>query len=136
MTFSTDVRIRYRDRDPLQHVNNAVYVTYLEEARAAFHESVVGRPLTDVDTVLVHLEVDYERPIVDDRTVTVDLTVGDLGRSSVPMEYDLYSADRGTRFATASSVQVYVDRSTGEATALPDWYRDRLATARDTQSSE
>jgi hypothetical protein len=39
----TDVRILYRDRDPLKHVNNAVYVTYLEEARAAFHESVVGR---------------------------------------------------------------------------------------------
>jgi len=39
----TDVRILYRDRDPLKHANNAVYVTYLEEERAAFHESVVGR---------------------------------------------------------------------------------------------
>jgi len=124
-TYTVDVEVRFRDLDPMQHVNNAIYVTYLEQARARFYEEVVGTTLADVDTVLGQLDLTYERPIEGVGTVTVDLTVGDLGRSSIPMEYELFSGSE--RVATGRTVQVYFDRETGDSKRIPDDLRERLS---------
>jgi acyl-CoA thioester hydrolase len=124
MPYSVDIQVRFRDLDPMSHVNNALYVTYLEQARAEFYADVVGEPLGEIDTVLKHVEVSYERAIEEDDDVRVDLTVGDLGRSSVPMEYEIRSDD--ALYATASTVQVFFDPDTQESTPIPDRYRDRL----------
>jgi len=126
-TYTTEMDVRFRDFDPMGHVNNAVYVTYLEQARARFYEEVVGVALGEVDTVLVSLEVEYERPIDDVGSVTVELTVGELGRSSIPMTYEVRSD--GERTATARTVQVYVDPEGGESVPIPDRHRERLAAA-------
>ena len=93
MPYTTEIQVRFRDFDPMRHVNNALYVTYLEQARAAFYDEVVGVPLDEVDSV------------------TVELSVGELGESSIPMEYEIRAGE--TRYATARTVQVYVDRETG-----------------------
>lgn len=126
MPFQTTIPVRFRDLDPLGHVNNAVYVTYLEAARTALYEATLGKSMLDIDTVLVHVEVDYERPITDETSVVVDLSVGDLGRSSVPMDYVLHGGEADRPFATARSVQVFVDTTTGKPRALPEWYRAAL----------
>ena len=34
--FSTSLRVRWRDLDALNHVNNVVYFTYLEQARLGY----------------------------------------------------------------------------------------------------
>ena len=124
-TYSTDLEVRFRDLDPMQHVNNAIYSTYLEQARARFSEDVLGVSLAELDTVLAQVEISFERPIEGVGTVTVDLEVGEVGRSSIPIEYELFSA--GERVATASTVQVYFDRETGEAEPIPDHLRERLS---------
>ncbi|QSX01211.2 acyl-CoA thioesterase [Haloterrigena alkaliphila] len=111
------------------HVNNAVYATYLEEAREAYFQDVVGVSMTDVGTVLATLEIDYARPIEADETVTVALTVSELGTSSLHLEY-VVRAD-GERAATARTVQVLVDRETGESRPIPDEWRARIDAARD-----
>lgn len=124
--YTTDIQVRFRDLDPMQHVNNALYVTYLEQARAEFYEAVVGVPLGDIDTVLAEVRVSYEQPIEGVGTVVVALEVGDLGQSSIPMTYEIRSPDGGERYATGSSVQVYFDPETGEAERFPDRYRNQL----------
>lgn len=125
VSYTTDLEVRFRDLDPMQHVNNAIYATYLEQARARFSEDVLGMPLADLDTVLAQVEITFERPIEGVGTVRVELEVGDLGRSSIPMEYELFSG--GERVATARTVQVYFDRGTGESKRIPDDLRERLA---------
>lgn len=124
MPYTTDIQVRFRDLDPMQHVNNAIYATYLEQARARFSEDVLGVTLADLDTVLAQVEISFERPIEGVGTVTVEFEVGDLGRSSIPMEYELFSA--GERVATARTVLVYFDRETGESEPIPDDIRERL----------
>lgn len=124
MSYTTEIQVRFRDLDPMQHVNNALYVTYLEQARAEFYGDVVGVPLAEIDTVLVQLEVSYERAIESTDAVTVELAVGELGESSIPMEYEVRSD--GQRYATARTVQVYSDPDTGESIPLPNQYRERL----------
>jgi acyl-CoA thioester hydrolase len=125
MPYTTEIQVRFRDLDPMQHVNNALYVTYLEQARAEFYADVVGVALAEIDTVLAQLEVSYERVIESTDAVTVELAVGDLGESSIPMEYEIRSD--GQRYATARTVQVYFDPDTGESMPLPDRYRERLS---------
>lgn len=124
--LQTEVPVRFRDLDTMGHVNNAIYATYVEEARAAYYDDVVDSSLSDVDTVLVNLEIDFRKPILEGDTVTVFLTVDDLGESSIPMDYRL-EVD-GETVATARSVQVVVDEARSESVPIPDWMRDRMTT--------
>lgn len=126
MDYTVDIDVRFRDLDPMQHVNNALYVTYLEQARSRFYEEVVGVRLADVDTVLVDLQVSYERAIEDVGSVVVALEVEELGNSSIPMSYEIRPPGGDERYATATTVQVYVDPETGESERVPDRYRERL----------
>lgn len=126
MDYTTEFEVRFRDLDPMQHVNNALYVTYLEQARARFYEDVVGVPLAEIDTVLAEIQVSYEQAIEGIGSVVVGLDVGDVGTSSIPMTYEIRSPTGDDRYATASSVQVYVDPETGDSKRLPDRYRERL----------
>lgn len=124
MSYIAEIQVRFRDLDPMEHVNNALYVTYLEQARAMFYEEVVEVTLADIDTVLAQLEVSYEQAIEEVGTVTVELTVGELGNSSIPMEYEIHSS--GQRVATGQTVQVYVDSETGKPKRIPDQHRGQL----------
>lgn len=126
MQYTVDIEVRFRDLGPMRHLNNALYVTYLEQARARFHEEVVGVPLGERDTVLADLHVAYEEAIEGLGSVTVDIEVGDLGTSSIPMQYEVRSPDGDTRFATGETVQVYFDPETGDSTPIPEEYRERL----------
>ncbi|MXV64283.1 acyl-CoA thioesterase [Natronorubrum sp. JWXQ-INN-674] len=124
-TVATTVRLR--DIDFMGHVNNAVYATFLEEARETYFRDVLGVSLVDVGTVLANLEIDYVRPIDADADVTVGVRVPELGTSSLPMEYEI-RAD-GDRAATARTVQVLVDRETGESRPIPEEWRRRIDAA-------
>ncbi|WP_255167281.1 acyl-CoA thioesterase [Natrononativus amylolyticus] len=127
-TYEADIDVRLRDVDFMGHVNNAVYATYLEQAREQYFREVLGESLVDTDTVLANLTIDYVRPIQADQTVTVALTVPELGNSSLPIEYEV-RAD-GERVATARTVQVIVDRESGESRPLSESWRERIATHR------
>lgn len=121
------IDVRLRDIDFMGHVNNAVYATFLEEARESYFRDVVGASLVDVGTVLANLEIDYVRPIEADAAVTVAVRVRELGTSSLPMEYEI-RAD-GERAATARTVQVLVDRETEQSRPIPAEWRTRIGAA-------
>lgn len=106
------------------HVNNAVYATYVEQARAEYFEEILEEGLDAVSTVLATLELSYERPIFLGQSVTITITVPELGRSSLAMAYEVF-AD-GERAATAESVQVFLDPETDEPSPIPDRFRERI----------
>jgi acyl-CoA thioester hydrolase len=122
--YTTELDVRFRDLDAMGHVNNAVYATYLEQARADYYADVIDVSLSEADTVLVNLSIAYQRPVTAEETVTVALGIGDLGESSVPMEYEIRT-ENGVA-ATAETVQVVFDRSTGESRSIPQEWRDRI----------
>ena len=126
--YTFDLQVRFRDIDPMNHVNNAVYATYLEQARAALYEDRLGVDLGEAETVLARLEIDFRSPIKLDDEVVVGLEVGDVGRSSIPMDYEI-RAD-GELAATGHTVQVVFDPQTGESVPVPDEWRDAFAPTR------
>jgi acyl-CoA thioester hydrolase len=79
--FERVVDVRWRDVDALAHVNHAVFLTYLEEARDAFYAQVVGG---DPIYVVVRLEVNLRAEVrYPDRRVTVRIEVVQLGTTSL-----------------------------------------------------
>ena len=123
------IDVRLRDLDFMGHVNNAIYATFLEEAREAYFEDIIGVSLTDIGTVIASLTIDYVRPIESDAEVTVAVGVAELGSSSLTMAYEI-RAD-GETAATARTVQVLVDRETGQSEPIPDAWRRRIDGAGD-----
>ncbi|PSQ17150.1 acyl-CoA thioesterase [Halobacteriales archaeon QS_8_69_26] len=116
--FTTEFDVRYRDLDPLEHVNNAVYATYLETARLEYLTAVLGRSLATGESVLAHLSLDFRRSVTFEDSVTVAVGVTDVGGSSIRMEYEIRAG--GEVAATAETVLVTVED--GDPTPVPgDW---------------
>jgi acyl-CoA thioester hydrolase len=79
--FERVVDVRWRDVDALAHVNHAVFLTYLEEARDAFYAQILG---SDPIYVVVRLEVNLRAQVrYPDRRVTVRVEVVQLGTTSL-----------------------------------------------------
>jgi acyl-CoA thioester hydrolase len=100
------IAIRWRDMDAYGHVNNAVYLNYLEECRDAWAQSVLGGVADTWDFVLVHVGIDYRSQLTqDDREISVRCRLDSFGRSSVRTLEEIVKRD-GTVSAEAESVIV------------------------------
>lgn len=121
---ATEISTRFRDLDTNRHVNNAVYASYLEQARAEYFADVVGVPLAAAGVAMVELSIEFEAPITLDETVTVHTRVPRLGESSIPMEH-VVAGDDG-RAATAELTIVAFDSEAEQARPMPDEWREGI----------
>ena len=124
-TFETTFDPRYRDLDVNGHVNQAVYLSYLEQARTKYWAEVVGIRHDTAPVAMVRQEIEYSAPITLDQEVTVAQRITGMGRTSFQIEYEV-RAD-GDPVAEASIVLLALDRETGEATPIPDDWREPIA---------
>lgn len=121
--FEHQVSVRWRDTDALGHVNNAVYLTYLEEARDAFYLRALGDPIY----VVVRLEIDFRNEVRHaDRAVHVEIAVEQLGTTSLTTRETLRTAD-GEMAAEARVITVRWDQESRAAVPFSDEQRARLA---------
>jgi acyl-CoA thioester hydrolase len=111
--------------DAYGHVNNAVYLNFLEEARDAWVQHVLG-PVTETwDFVLARVAIDFREELKqDDGEVVVRCTLDSVGRASVRTREEITKRD-GTLSATAMSVIVPRDPKTGRSRPLTE--RERAA---------
>ena len=123
--MEVDLSVRYRDIDAVGHVNNAVYVSFLEQARVEYLDAVLDITELQPGFLVASVTVDYERPILLDEEVVVSLGVTDIGTASVEMGYEV-RAD-GEVAATASSVIVAVDPETESSRPVPETWREKIA---------
>jgi acyl-CoA thioester hydrolase len=113
------IEIRWRDIDNFGHVNNAVYLTYLEEARDEWVELAVGREKS-WGFVLARVAIDYRRELTQsDDVVLARCTLAGLGTSSVRTREELVTRD-GELSAEAEAVIVARDPETGRSRPLTD----------------
>jgi acyl-CoA thioester hydrolase len=122
--FSTTMEVRWRDMDALGHVNNAVYLTYLEQARVHYlRELGLGfENPGDVGMILAEVTCTYRAPLSLGERVTVWVRVSELRNSSFAFEYRMEGED-GRLAANARSVQVCYDYEVGRAVPIPDRWR-------------
>jgi YbgC/YbaW family acyl-CoA thioester hydrolase len=85
--FYSPIHVRWADIDALQHVNNAVYLSYFEQARIDYFRALGCWDWDKVGMLLARTEVDYLRPLlIRDRAWILTRTVK-LGTKSFEMEY-------------------------------------------------
>lgn len=122
--FTVPMEVRFRDIDSMGHVNNAVYATYLEQARSRYYSDVIGVRLDQIRTVLARMEIEYRRPIDLDQSITVAMWTANMGESSLHMEYEI-RAD-GEVAAIAETVQVIIGDEGTESRPIPEEWRDSI----------
>jgi len=110
-------RVRFRDCDAMGHVNNAVYSTYLEEARIG----VLGDL---IDFILARVEIDFRSELRNGEEVEVRSRCSRVGTKSFDLEH-VISAD-GRVVAEAKSVLVVYDYGRGVSVPVPNELRARL----------
>src|SRR5215210_1694705 len=119
-------RVRFRDLDPMGHVNNAVFLTYIEDARVAFLQSLgAATTLEDMSIIVARIEIDFRAPVSFDQELEIAVHASRFGEKSFDLEYEL-DVD-GQVVAEAKSVLVSYDYGKHEAVQLPDEWREKLA---------
>ena len=121
------IEIRWRDVDAYGHVNNAVYLNYLEEARDAWVQQVLGPASGNTwDFVLARVEIDFRVELTqDDGALIVRCALDTFGRSSVGTREEVRKLD-GMLSAEARSVVVPRDPESGRSRPLSDAERRAL----------
>ena len=116
------VDVRWRDVDALDHVNHAVFLTYLEEGRDAFYRQILGDPYY----VVVRLEVDLRAEVRhQDRQVTVRVEVERVGTTSLTTRETILSASEET-VVQARVVTVRWDPGQGKPVPFSEEERARM----------
>ncbi|MCA1650457.1 MAG: acyl-CoA thioesterase, partial [Acidobacteria bacterium] len=123
--FTHQLDVRFRDCDPMGHVNNAVYLTYLEQARFSQWGALWGFGEQPVPgnrkpgVILARVEIDYRKPARYGDRLEIRIALAGIGRSSFTYEYEVAGTD-GAVVAVARSVQVMYDYGLGHPVPVPD----------------
>jgi acyl-CoA thioester hydrolase len=126
--FTRPRSVEFRDVDVAGHVNNAVYLTYVETARIAYLGEVLGLDLAyEVSLILAHISVDFRSPARFPETLDVAARVTRVGTKSFDMEHEVRGED-GRLVLEASSVLVAYDYAANEPMPVPDDWRSRFET--------
>ena len=114
MRYQSKQYVRWDDLDAFGHVNNAVYLTYAQEARFAWSGIL--------EMVVARAEVDFIAPIYDgDTFLDIELWVSAIGNSSFTMTYEIKM--KGELVARVKTVQVTVDMDTKKSHPIDDEQR-------------
>ncbi len=125
--FSQTLEVRYNDLDTMRHVNNAVYLTYIEQARSSYLTHACQWDWNQLGMVLAKTDINYRRPIHFQNKPTVWIRTSKLGKSSITQEVVITEKDRSDLvYADATIVLVHIDYKTTRPLPLPDYIRTRI----------
>ena len=123
------IEIRWRDVDAYQHVNNAVYATYLEECRDEWTEAVLGADGDLWGFVLARVAIDFRRELrLEDEAVMVTCQSVRIGKSSITTREEIRTLD-GELSAEAEAVLVARDPDAGRSRTLTEREREAFERA-------
>ena len=95
------VKVRFSDLDAMGHVNNASYLSYLEEARLAYYNHVLKMDADNLDfnAVIARIEIDYIDQIRLGDNVEVYTRTAKIGNKSSDVEHLVVVANNGKKIA-------------------------------------
>jgi acyl-CoA thioester hydrolase len=113
-TESKRIEIRWRDLDGFGHVNNAVFLTYLEECRDEWLARNLHDPPARGEYLLARIAIDYRSPVtMDDEWVEVEVEHRRVGRSSITLAERVLAGPGRRLVAEAEAVAVRYDWESG-----------------------
>ena len=126
--FRMPLQLRWRDLDAFNHVNNSNFLTYLEEARIRWFDSIGEAWVTDeFAPLLAAVQLNYRQPIPYPSAVVVELYVDRVGSSSITIGHAIASEDGTVLYCDGHVVAVWIDRASGRPRPLPDSIRKAVS---------
>ncbi len=128
---STKIKVRFSDLDAMQHVNNATYLSYLEEARLSYFNDIFNTQINNLDfeAIIGRIEIDYLIPIMFGDEVEVFTRTVKLGNKSIDVEH-IIAIKKGNEFvkaATSSTKLVYYDYKKQISKEIPEEIKKTIA---------
>jgi acyl-CoA thioester hydrolase len=118
--------VRFRDCDAMGHVNHAIFLTYFEQGRLTFWRELTGSPSPHTRVIIARAECDYRSPAHFGDELEVRVKVGEIGRSSFVLVYEIAQAGSDHLVASGKTVMVSYDYEKGASVPLPAATRDLL----------
>lgn len=123
-----EVRVEWRDLDAAGHVNNAVYLSYMESARnSAYLAMKGGGGARDVDIILARAAIDFRSAATMGDHLRIEVRPGRVGDSSFTLHYRIVEVAAGRLVAEGESVAVAYDYEKKRKKPLDERLRTRLA---------
>ena len=120
IVFTLVMPVRWRDLDAFNHVNNASYLGYVEEARVTWLKSLSSDWSGGTAApILAAVTMNYRKPANWPETVSVELFAERIGTKSLTLGHRIASATvDGVLYADGHAVMVWVDGA-GHSVPLP-----------------
>jgi acyl-CoA thioester hydrolase len=113
-SFSLPITVRPSDIDALGHVNNVVYLRWMQEAAAAHWEAAAPAELRGlVSWVVVRHEIDYKAPAFDGERLVARTWVGEPAGATWERFIEIRHSQGDRLLVRGRSVYAALDRSTG-----------------------
>lgn len=126
----TELDVRWGDLDAFDHVNNATYLDYIQEARLRWLVSLPEASWRDDDIhpVVVNTTCNYRTAIVWPARLAIELSILKIGDSSLTMAHRMVDAGRpDVLYSDGHVVMVWISRKSGRAVPLPAVVRTACA---------
>jgi acyl-CoA thioester hydrolase len=124
-------RVEWRDIDPEQHVNNAVYLSYLEDCGvqvAAAHGWPMARMQAEGFAIVARRhQIEYQQPAVLDDELELATWISDAKLATAVRHYRVTRVRDGALLARARTLWVWVDLKTGRPIRIPDAFLSDFA---------
>lgn len=104
------VEVRFQDLDAFGHVNNAIFLSYCEQARVRYYDSLFPlKSALDFPFLIVHAELDYKKPVTILDSIEVGIAVSRIGGGSWDFRYEVRNCADQAIHCMARTVQAYWD---------------------------
>jgi acyl-CoA thioester hydrolase len=118
--------VTFRDLDVFGHVNNAVYLTYIENARIGYLRDVLEiESLEDLLVIVAKIHIDFRSRASLGESLEVGTRVSRIGTKSFDVEHEIQGAD-GRIVAHAKTTLVTFDYRGDSTMPVPDLWRERI----------
>ena len=126
-TVVHEIAPRFRDTDAMGHINNAVYVTYLEVARQVYWARLDERSdYRRVPFILARVHIDFRSEALVSEVLEAGIRLEWIGGKSFGFSYRIWEKNSGRVVAEASTVQVCYDYAGRRTLVMPDDLRRSL----------
>ena len=126
--FKTPVAVRFSDIDAVGHVNNAIYLTYFEEARLAYWRDAINWDLREHGVIVGRSEVNYLKPITLLDEIACYVRTTRIGNSSFDVMHVLVKiTPSGEEICTTGkTVCISYDYNANKSVSIPAKERERM----------
>ena len=121
------VQIRFNDIDMFGHLNNAIYVQFLDQGKYAYFKQFMDGSFGSEPTapVVANINVNFHNPSFIDEKLEVLTAITTIADSSMVLDQRIVAAD-GSVKCTARTVMVNIDMKTGRSTTVDDQWRAKI----------